>query len=136
MKKQRTWVYSPKPASSVPRPVKESLTVAANEIVETAFKPEYLKPLPKESHFNHIVDIYVQWRGHCLLFRSKYACLGPNALSPFFESSFARIACMANGTFDVAYMRHTGKWWTVYTGLSQDEALATIRDEIIFHPSG
>lgn len=136
MKKQRTWVYSPTPASSVPRSAKEGLTAAATEIVETVFKPEYLKPPPKDQRFNCIADIYVQWRGHCLLFRSRYVCPGPNAMSPFFESSFARIACMANGTFDVAYMRHTGKWWTVYMGLSQKEALATVRDEIIFHPSG
>ena len=136
MREQRTWVCATKPATPVPSTVKESLTAAANEIVETVLKPEYLKPPPRGYRFNYIVDIYTKWRGHCLLFRSKYACPGPNAMSPFFEVSFSRIACMANGTFDVAYMRHPDKWWTVYTSLSQEEALATIRNEIMFHPSG
>ena len=132
----RQWVYSPRPASRVPDAVKEQVTSKADEIIETLFKPRYLKPPTKNERFNYIVDIYTKWHKNCLYFRARFACPGPNALSPFFEDSFTRIACMANGRFNLAYMRHTGKWWEVFTDMSMEEAFATIRDEPFFHPLG
>jgi len=132
----RQWIYSPRPASRVPDAVKEQVTSKADEIIETLFKPRYLKPPTKNERFNYIVDIYTKWHKNCLYFRARFACPGPNALSPFFEDSFTRIACMANGRFNLAYMRHTGKWWEVFTDMSMEEAFATIRDEPFFHPLG
>lgn len=90
---------------------------------------------PKKPRFNYIVDIYTKWYKNCLYFRVKFACPGPSALSPFFEDSFTRIAYMANGRFNLAYMRHTGKWQEVFTDLSMDEAFTTIRDEPFFSSS-
>ena len=104
------WVYSPRSAARVPDAVKGQVTAKANEIVETVFKPQYIKPPPKESKFNYIVDIYTKWRKNCLYFRAKFACPGSNAVSPFFEDSFTPLAYMANGRFNLACMRHTGKW--------------------------
>ena len=132
----RQWVYSPRPASGVPDMVKEQVTAKANEIIETMFKPQYLKPPPKKPRFNYIVDIYTKWHRHCLYFRAKYACPGPNALSPFFEDGFTRLAYMANGRFNLAYMRHTGKWQEVFTDLSMEEAFDEIRNQPFFHPPG
>ena len=132
----RQWVYSPRPASRIPDSVKNEITAKADEIVEMVFKPQYLKPPPKKPRFNYIVDIYTKWHKNCLYFRAKFACPGPNALSPFFEDSFTRLAYMANGRFNLAYMRHTGKWWEVFADLSMEDAFASIRDEPFFHPPG
>ena len=132
----RQWIYRPGSASHVPDSIKEQVTAKANEIVETVFKPQYIKPLPDDERFNYIVDIYTKWRKNCLYFRARYACPGPNALSPFFEDSFTRLAYMANGRFNLAYMRHTGKWREVFTDLSMEEAFASIRDQPFFHPPG
>jgi len=133
---RRQWVYSPRPASHIPDSVKNKITAKADEIVQTVFKPRYVKPPPKNPRFNYIVDIYTKWHKNCLYFRAKYACPGPNALSPFFEDSFTRLAYMANGRFNLAYMRHTGKWCEVFTGLSMEGAFASIRNEPFFHPPG
>jgi len=133
---QRQWVYGPRPASRVPDAVKAQVTAKADEIIETVFKPQYIKPPPKKARFNYIVDIHTKWHKNCLHFRAKYACPGPNALSPFFEDSFTRLSYMANGRFNVAYMRHTGKWCEVFTDLSMEEAFAEIRDQPFFHPPG
>ena len=54
--------------------------------------------------------------------------------SPTFESRFARLAYVGGGRFNLAYMRHTGKWWEVYQGLTLEKSLKTVRDEGIFHP--
>lgn len=133
---RRQWVYRPGPASGVPDSVKKKVTAKADEIVETLFKPRYLRPAPKKVRFNYIVNIYTKWQKNCLYFRTKYACPGPRALSPFFEDSFTRLAYAGAGRFNLAYMRHTGKWQEVFSGLSMEEAFAAIRDEMIFHPPG
>ena len=130
------WIYNPRPASRVPDVIKEKVTVKANEIIETLFKPQYLKPTPKKATFNYIIDIYTKWHKNCLYFRAKFACPGPNALSPFFEDSFTQLAYMVNVRFNLAYMRHTGKWWEVFTNLSIEEAFDEIRNQPIFHPPG
>lgn len=132
----RQWVYRPGPASRIPDSVRNEIAAKANEITETLFKPRYLKPPPKKARFNYIVDIYTKWHKNCLLFRARYACPGPRALSPFFEDSFTRLAYMANGRFNLAYMRHTGKWQEVFTDLSLEEAFSEIRDQPFFHPPG
>jgi len=133
-KTPRQWIYCPRPASHVTETVKEQVTAKANEIIETIFKPRYIKPPPKDERFNYIVDIYTKWHKNCLYFCAKYACPGPNALSPFFEVRFTRLAYMANGCFNLAYMRHTGKWWEVFSDLSLEEAFAEIRNHPFFHP--
>jgi hypothetical protein len=120
----------------MPEAVKDKANAKANEIIETLFKPRYIKPPPKDERFNYIVDIYTKWNKNCLYFRAKYACPGPNALSPFFEDSFTRLAYMANGRFNLAYMRHTGKWWEVFSDLSMEEAFAEIQNQPFFHPAG
>ena len=129
------WHLGPVRPSRASPAVKKEITASANEIVETVFKPGYLKPPPKKPRFNYIVDIYTKWHRGYLYFCAKYACPGPNAVSPHFEDRFTRITCGAGGRFALAYMRHTGKWQEVYPDLSLDEALPSVRDEILFHPS-
>jgi hypothetical protein len=41
---------------------------------------------------------------------------------------------VGDGKFNLAYMRHTGKWWEVYGGLTAEECLKRIGDEAIFQP--
>ena len=132
----RQLIYRPSKPSSVPENVKEQVTAKAVEIIETLFKPKYLKPPPKDASFNYIIDINTKWRKNCLYFVARYACPGPNALSPFFEDSFTRLEYMKNGRFNLAYMRHTGKWWVLFEDLPMDEAFADVREQVLFHPPG
>jgi len=133
---QRVWIYRPRPASHVPDAVKKKVTNKVDEIIETLFKPRYIKPPPKKARFNYIVDIYAKWRKNCLYFCARFACPGPNAISPFFEDNFTRLAYMANGRFNLAYMRHTGKWQEVFSDLSLKDAFAEIQNQPFFHPPG
>ena len=41
---------------------------------------------------------------------------------------------VGDGRFNLAYFRHTGKWWEVYRGLTLDVSIETIRDHGIFYP--
>ena len=130
----RRWVYSPAKVSRVPESVKEQVAAKANEIIEGTLKPEYLKPPPEKPRFNYVVDIYSKWHGSFFYFCAKYACPGAHAISPHFEHKFARVRYLVNGRFNLAYMRHTGQWWEVYSDLFLDEAFAAVRDERLFQP--
>jgi hypothetical protein len=118
----------------VPKGVKDEVTTMAHQLVEGELKPAYVQPPPKKPRWNYIVDIFTKWRGRYFYLIARYACPGPNAISPFFEVGFARLEYLSNGHFNVAYMRHTGKWWEVRTDMTLAKALRTIRNEPIFHP--
>jgi hypothetical protein len=44
------------------------------------------------------------------------------------------MVCVGDGKFNLAYMRHTGKWREVYQGLTVNACLEAIREEGIFQP--
>jgi hypothetical protein len=135
-KKPKMWIYSPKKTASpqVPDSIKAEVETGAKELVETYLKPTFIKPPPKDAKWNYIIDIFTKWHRGFFYFCSTYACPGPNAISPTFESRFARMEYVGGRKFKLAYMRHTDKWWEVYRGLTADDCLKTIRDEAIFQP--
>jgi hypothetical protein len=135
-KTQKRWGYSPPrpPKPKVPEAIKLEMETKANALVESILKPTHIKPPPKDAKFNYIVDIFTKWHGGNFYFCSKYAVPGPNAISPFFEDKFARLEYVGNGCFNLSYMRHTGQWWELHTGLSVDQCLAAIKDDPLLQP--
>ncbi len=51
-----------------------------------------------------------------------------------FDAPFARLDHMGPDRFDIQWMRHTGQWWRLYTGLTLSEALRTIEEDGHLHP--
>ena len=134
-KSKKMWVYSPPkpPKPKVPESVKAEVEKKAIELVEFTLKPK-IEPPPKDECFNYLVDIYTKWHRNYLYFCSKYCSPDPNAISPHFETRFARLEYTGEDRFILSYMRHTGKWWELYEGLTLDECLKAIRDEPHFMP--
>ena len=132
MKKQRVWIQA-KP-SSVPESLRDKVSEAATELVEKHIKPQHIKPPPKYAQFNYIEDIFTKWKGRYFYFMTRYACVGPNRISPNFEIGFARLEFVGDERFNLAYFRHTGKWWQVFSNLSLEDALKTIKTEPYFQP--
>lgn len=130
------WVWSPpkQPKLKVPDAVKAKVEAKANDLIETVLRPNHIKPFCGDERFNYIVDIYSKWYRNYFYFCARYACPGPNAISPFFESKFARMEYIGNEHFNLSYMRHTEQWWEIYTDLSIDECLKAIREEPHFLP--
>jgi len=114
--------------------VKANVTAQANYLIDTVLKPKHVEPHAGDERFNYIVDIYSKWYRNHFYFCSKYACPGPNAISPYFDAKFARLEYVGNEYFNLSYMRHTGQWWEIYTELSLVECLDAIRDEPHFLP--
>ena len=67
-------------------------------------------------------------------FVATYACPFPDAVSPTFDTNFARLEHTATGRFNLAFMRHTGKWHELFSGQTLEECLTAIRDDAWFHP--
>jgi hypothetical protein len=135
-KKKMYWFYNPprQPKPKVPELIKIEVKEAGDKFVESVLKPKFIEPNPQNKRFNYLVDIFTKWRGNYFYFYSKYRCPGPDAIEPFFETGFARMEYIGKDRFNLSYMRHTGKWWEIFTELSLEECIETIRDMPHFTP--
>jgi hypothetical protein len=132
-KQPRRWVYSP-PKPTVPSAAKDEVAAKAGAFIEAELKPKHLKPPPEDARFNYLADITCKWHGPYFYLVGVFACPGPNALSPAFESKLARLLYVGPGRFNLAFQRHTGQWIELYEGLSLQKCLETIRDDPWFIP--
>jgi hypothetical protein len=135
-KPKKMWVYSPgrdlKAAAS--DATKSEVERKANELIGTALTLKHVHPPPVEPKYNYVTGLSTKWHGRYFYFVATYACPGPNAISPTFEVNFARLKHTAIGRFNLAYMRHTGKWHELFAGLTLDECLKVINDDTWFQP--
>jgi hypothetical protein len=134
VKSKKQWIWAKAKPSKVPDALKRGLSVKANALIEEYIRPEHVKPPPKNPRFNYIEDIFTKWQGRHFYFMAKYASPAPNRISFFFEVGFARLEFIGDNKFDLAYFRHTGKWWPVFSGLTVDEALDLVKSEGLFSP--
>lgn len=135
-KNEKRWVYSPKKAAApkVPASVKAQVEKHAQELIESYLKPVFIKPPPEEDRFNYLVDITSKWYRHYFYFCSRYCSPGPYAISPSFEDKFARLEYTGSDRYNMAFMRHTGQWVEIYSGLTLEACLRAIREEAWFQP--
>ena len=131
---RKKWTWAPAKPSAVPQAIKADVEAKARHFIDSHLTPTYIKTPPKNLEFNYLVEISARWHGRFFHFVSKYARPRPNAISPFFESGFARLEYQSNGQFNLAYMRHTGKWWEVYTNLTMEQVVNVIAEEPLFQP--
>jgi len=134
-KPRKMWMYVPPkpPKPKVPEDLKAEVTAQAETLIEE-WKPQFIKEPPKEDQFNYIVDLYTKWFRGYFYFCAKYACPGPTAISPFFESRSARMEYVGERRFNLAYMRHTGEWIEVEHGLTVNACLEAIRKDAYYQP--
>ena len=135
-KQRKAWLASAekKPKSELPGTLKGEVDTKARELIETTLKPRHVKSPPEGNQFNYVTDITTKWIGSTCYFISIYACPGPNAVAPTFEEKFARMEYVGDAKFTLSFMRHTGKWVTLFTGISVDECLKAITDDPWFLP--
>ena len=135
-KPREPWNIRPaKKRISLSASVKAEVEAKATELIENVLKPKHVVPSPKNEQFNYITDIRAKWYRNYFYFYSIYACPAPNALSPTFESMFARMEPLSDGKFALYFMRYTGKEWVgIFDALTVDECMKAIRDDQWFVP--
>jgi len=135
-KQRKAWMINTRkgPNPSVPDSTKVEVTAKAAALIENVLKPKHVLPTQTDEQSNYITDIGVKWHGKYFYFTSTYACPGPNALSPTFETRFARMEYLRDGIFALSFQRHTGEWVGKYDALSADECLRAVHDDAWFVP--
>src|SRR5436305_859525 len=114
---QRAWLPSAgASASTLDAATKAQVEAKVRELIDKELKPKHIKPPPKHARSNYLTDIILKWHGSTLFLVSVYACPGPDAISPSFESRFARLRPAGRGLFDLSFMRHTGQWVELFQG--------------------
>ena len=91
-------------------------------------KPQLLQRTRRKPSFGDVQDIYTKWHGHSLILIAK--CHGGGVADrrvDDFETKSGRLTLTGVDTFDVAYFRHTGRWWTIHSDVTFETALALFR---------
>lgn len=135
-KPRKVWMLSPGkiPKPSVPESIKAELAAKAMHLIENVLKPRHVLPPKPNAQSNYVTNLYGKWNRGYFYFVKTYACPGPNAISPSFESKFARLEYTGGGKFSLSYLRHTGTWFQIHEALSVDESLKAIQEDPWFQP--
>jgi hypothetical protein len=134
-KPPKMWSYSPPKTSrpKVPEDLKAELTERTGQLL-AEWRPQHIKAPPPGYQFNYIIELYGKWFRSYFYLCAKYACPGPTALSPSFETRFTRLEYVGDRQFNIAFMRHTGQWVETEQGLTIDQCLRAIREDGFYQP--
>jgi len=134
-KTQKSWVLvSPKPSRpKIPDILKAEVEAKVADLIDNVLTARYVKPPPKDWPWNYLVGIDSKWHQGFFYVYGTYRSRGRTAITPTFETGLARMEYVGRNRFDLAYMRHTGKWHgTEYQRLTLDQCLDAIRDDSLF----
>jgi hypothetical protein len=79
--------------------------------------------------FDYPIDIHGDFRAGRYRFMTRYRSGHTANEGEEFDAPFARLDHTGPDRFDVFWMRHTGEWWPLYSGLSPH---AIIDAEILY----
>ena len=83
----------------------------AKALIEDVLKPKHFEPPPKDVRYNDIADIGTKSFASYFDFFATRRCPGPDAISPTFESKFARMEYLGMNRFALSFMRTRGSGW-------------------------
>ena len=135
-KPREPWNIRPtKKRASVTASLKTEVETKAKQLIDNVLKPKHVMPPRENEQLNYITDVGAKWYRNYFYFFSTYACPSPNAVTPTFESMFARMEPLRDGKFALYFMRYTGNQWVgIFDGLSVDECMKAIQDGEWFVP--
>lgn len=107
--------------------------MACDAFIRDVLKPRFL-PRIKSTKWNYPIDIHGVWAGGRYRFVQRYRSGMEHNRGEEFDAPFARIDRMAPDRFDIYWMRHTGKWWRLYRGVTLTEGLKILESDSVLHP--
>lgn len=135
MSRQWIWARSDLPPKcKLSKWEKEARVALAETFLRTFYRPKFVRPPPEDPQLNYVVDFSVGWHGAYLRFTAKYACPGPNALTPFFEVPFARLGYFGGlDRYNLWARRHNDQWIVLAEDLKLTDCFAEMRANPWFH---
>jgi hypothetical protein len=84
--------------------------------------------------FNYPLEVFSEWRGKAFYLNCRYRARR-RKVEDDFVVRHTRMTLTGFGRFDLAYFRHTDKWFTVYRGLTAADCFREIEENEIFWPT-
>jgi hypothetical protein len=112
---------------------KQAIVAACEAFIRDVLKPRFL-PGVRPTEWNYVVDIRGAWAAGRYRFMQRYRSGMEQNRGEEFDAPFARIDRIGRDCFDIYWMRHTGKWWNLYTGVSLAEALHILETDGVLFP--
>ena len=112
---------------------KQKIIAACESFIRDFLKPRFL-PEIRPTEWNYVVDIHGAWAGGRYRFMQRYRSGMEHNRGEEFNAPFARLDRIGKDRFDVYWMRHTGKWWRLYAGVTLADALQILETDGILHP--
>jgi hypothetical protein len=119
-------------------PVPARLRQQIDRWAETWLTTKFLRLLELRAQdpgpFNYPIAVFSEWRGKAFYLNVRYRTRNRTPEDDFVVRH-ARMTWTGFGRFDLAYLRHTDKWFTVYRGLTVADCLCEIEENEIFWPT-
>jgi len=109
------------------------IVAACEALIQNFLKPRFL-PEITPTKWNYPVDIRGVWAGGRYRFIQRFRSGMEHNSGEEFDAPFARIDSVGMGRFAIYWMRHTGKWWRLYTGVTLAEAMQILETDGTLHP--
>ena len=130
----RGWYYNP-PKQKIDEFRKEEIKKKCDKFIESVLKPRFISSEQSASENSHLIDIYSKWWKNYIYFYAKYKDTRPQAIGPTYDWQLSRIEYnVKQDTYNLAYFRHTGKWYVIFYEISLEECFESIEDLPHFHP--
>ena len=135
MPRAKKWM--PTARASRPTPTSETekhaIVAACEAFICDVLKPRFL-PQVRPTEWNYAIDIHGAWAAGRYRFMQRYRSGMEHNRGEEFDAPFVRIDRMGPDKFDIYWMRHTGKWWRLYSGVTLAEALRILETDGVLHP--
>lgn len=112
---------------------KDAIIATCDAFITNVLKPRFL-PTIRPTRFNYPINIRGEWRAGRYRFMVRYRSGHEDNAGLEFDAPFARIDLMGPDRFDLYWMRHTGQWWPLRSGLTLAESLRAIEEDNVLYP--
>lgn len=127
-RRTREWVLA-----SVPANLRQQIDSWADEWIKRKFARGLELRAADPGPFNYPVNVFSEWRGKAFYICAKY-CSQSRRPEDDFVTRSARMTLKGFGRFDLAFFRHTGRWFTINRGLTVAECINEIESNEVFWP--
>ncbi len=118
----------------VPATLRRQVDTWADAWLTATFSPILELRAQNPGRFNYPVAVFPEWQGKAFYLNVRYRARSRKAQDDFVVRH-TRMTLTGSGRFDLAYFRHTNKWFTVFRGLTAAECFREIEENEVFWPT-
>jgi hypothetical protein len=121
-------------AASVPAQLRQQVDRWADTWLKAKFARLLELRAQDPGPFNYPIAVFPEWRGKAFYLNVRYRARSRRPEDDFVVRH-TRMTLTGFGRFELAYFRHTGKWFTVFRGLTAAECFQEIEANEVFWPT-